>query len=399
MKRTVIMVLSLLLVIAFLAACAPAAPAPQAPAPAPVPAAPAPAPQVAAPAVKGPAQPAWQEEWDKLVAATKREDTFTMAATIGNSVRTAVSERFKKSFGISTETILGRGSQIAAKVASERRAGIYAYDMYIGGTNTLISSLKPKGFFVPLEPVFILPELTDPEIMKKTWWQGQPFWIDKEHYTLAITITTDWGIAVNTDLVKSGEFTSWRDLLNPKWQGKVGIPDPTTAGAGGVWFTAMYNVMGEEYLKELATTKPIIVRDDRLVMEWLAHGKLAMLCSPDDETLKDFLKVGAPIQSVRPKEGTWVSSGASGLAMFDKAPHPNVAKLFVNWILSKEGSETFAVPSYAQAVRLDVTTEHLHPNQVRKSGATDFMKDREEELLKSNWYQDLAKKIFPYAAQ
>ena len=86
-----------------------------------------------------------------------------------------------------------------------------------------------------------------------------------------------------------------------------------------------------------------------------------MLIGVSEPTADEWARKGLPVAIVDPrllKEGTGLSSSSSGLGLFNRAPHPNAAKVYINWLLSKEGQTEFAVASGYISSRLDVPTDH-----------------------------------------
>ncbi len=336
----------------------------------------------------------WEAEWNQVLAAARQEGTVVVPTSGGAEMRTALAKGFQDAYGIAVENISGRGSEMAQKILSERRAGIYSYDVYMGGSSTPTNILKPEGVFDPFEPELINPEVTDPQTIKKIWWHGSLWWIDPDKRLLAFSLTPDAAIAYNTSLVKEGEIKSWQDLLDPKWKGKIVINDPTTAGAGATFGLFAYSTLGEDFLKALAQNEPQVVRDERLMLEWLARGKVAMVVPPNTSVLPEFLNIGAPIKTVVPKEGAWMAAGHGALAAFNKQPHPNAAKVYVAWLLSKEGQTLYARVGLAQSLRLDVPVDHLDPLNRRQEGVSYFIKEQEKVLQMDAVVQQKSKAIF-----
>lgn len=373
-----------LVLLVILTACAPAAapaPAPQAPAAAP--AAPAPA----APAAAAPAKAAWEAEWEKVVAAAGKEGVVTVLAT-RPQFRTAWGQGMKN-YGVAAEVVVGKGGDTAAKLLAERRAGIYNTDVYTGGTTTPLTQLKPGGVFDPFESSLILPEVKDP----KNWFEGRLPFLDKDHLIFVFLLGSQPILAVNTNLVKAGEIQSYNDLLNPKWSGKVLINDPTATGTVVPRVLADV-IMGWDWMRKLADTKPQILRDERLQVTWLAQGKAAIVIGPKDSEVFSFQEIGAPIDVVIPKEGGYLSCGPGSAALVNKAPHPNAARLFINWMLSKEGQTATSKAGGVQSARMDTPTDHLHPLVVRDPAKKYFVKEQEDFLLKEPEYFKLAKEVF-----
>ena len=188
-------------------------------------------------AAQAAAQPGWEADWEKTLEAAKKEGKTNIYGVVSNSVRTNLSKSFTQKYGIELEFVTGRGSELVEKLTSERRAGIFLADVYLGGATTPVTTFKPKGFLDPLKPLLILPEVTD----AKAWYGGGLYFSDAERQYVACPILTASNnyLSVNTDLVKPGEINSYKDLLNPKWKGKIIINDPTIAGAGSRWFSVV----------------------------------------------------------------------------------------------------------------------------------------------------------------
>lgn len=388
MRQAWLVVLVLLLV-SLLAACAPKAapaPAPQVPAPA---AAPARAP---APAITGAAKPAWQTEWERVVAEGKKEGRVTLYTSAGVPARAGLTAGLKAAYGISLEAISGRSAETTTKLFAERRAGLYLWDIFLSGTTTLLTELKPVGALDPLEPALILPDVTDPELIKKVWWQGTLRWIDQDHYLLASRMYPQPPIAINTNLVKPDDIKSYNDLLDPKWKGKMVFRDPTIAGTSFV--PALDEIMGRDWLLKLAKNEPVIMRDERLMLDWLTHGKTPIALGPKVDTYFDLKKAGAPIQAITPKEGTWVTSGSGTITLINRAAQPNAARVFINWFLSKEGQTIYSKAAGGQSVREDVPTDFLAPEEIRQPGVKLLMTEQEDAIIKKATMFNVAKEIF-----
>lgn len=368
-----------LMVLLVLVACVPqAAPAPVA------------TPVAVAPLSQAPAKEGWEVEWDKVMEAAKKEGSVVFSSTAGAEVRAPVASAFKGKYGLRVESVGARGGEISEKLKAERRAGLHLVDVYIGGPTTVLTDLKPAGVLDPLEPALILPEVKDP----KVWWRGQLPWGDKDHYLISFTQYPSSTYAINTELVRAEELKSYRDLLNPKWKGKMVMNDPTLPGAGNTWFARVgYIIMSLDFLRELAKQEPVILRDQRLQVEWLAHGKYAIAIAPDTTPMAYFGKAGAPVSYVTPVEGLVLAAGHGNVSLVNRAPHPNAAKVFINWLLSREGQEVWSRATLNPSVRLDVSSEHVEPEKRREPGVKYYVQD-EEFYLANPEQVKVAKEIF-----
>jgi ABC-type Fe3+ transport system substrate-binding protein len=164
----------------------------------------------------------------------------------------------------------------------------------------------------------------------------------------------------NTDLINPAQLRSYDDLLDPKWKGKIGFLDPRSPGAGDSNWSFMWEIKGEEYLRRLVAQDLLLGRDQRVLAENLAKGRLAVIIGLTYYTYLPFIKAGLPIKSLPAmKEGTYGTGGSGNLAVIKSPAHPNATRVFINWLLSREGQE-IASRALGQATRrLDVDTHWL----------------------------------------
>ncbi len=337
-------------------------------------------------------KPTWEVEWGKTIQTAKKEGTVILYSTANASVRTATGDAFKSKFGIVLESVTGRGSEQAQRLINERRNGLYLADIYMAGTTTPLNQLKPVGVLDPMEPAFILPEVKD----SKAWFGGSMQWVEADHMILAALAYPAAIILVNNQLVKKGEVKSMRDLLKPVWKGKIAVNDPTVAGAGLKTFAVMgWEIMNMDYWRDFAKQEPVIVRDQRLLVEWVAHGKYPIAFAPRAPEVNEFKTAGAPIELITPEEGGFLTTGSGGVSIINRPAHPNASKVFLNWFLSREGQTVFTRAHGGQSARIDVQTEGLDPDLIRKSDVKYFAgADSEEFLKKEDKTRDLAAEIF-----
>jgi iron(III) transport system substrate-binding protein len=226
----------------------------------------------------------------------------------------------------------------------------------MGGSESMVTGLLSEGILAPLEPALMLKEIRDPG----NWWGGH-IWVDnaKRHIyaSQAHQVELIWR---NTESVKPEEVRSLTDLLNPKWSGKIGYLDPRTPGAGASMWSFLWKLKGEDYLKKLAGQKLLLGRDQRVLAESLARGKIALVVALSYYSMLPFAKAGLPVKSIPiPRDESYISGGSGNVALIKGAPHPNAAKVFVNWFLGPEGQEIYSRAMGQGTRRLDVDTQWL----------------------------------------
>lgn len=326
-------------------------------------------------------------EWDRLLNEARKESKVLIYSTAGVETRVALTKLFKENYNISPEFLVGKGGEISAKLLSERSAGLYLADLYLGGATTLVNELKPAGILDPFEDL-IFSEIKEP----KNWFEGELRWMDKDRKILSFTGYPQSDIAINTEQVNAKELKSWKDILQPRWKGKIVLNDPTLAGTALGWFSDVTEIYGLEFMRELVLLEPLITRDQRQQVEWLARGKYAIAIAPKSDPIAEFKRAGAAIAFLT-LERVKLSTGSGQVTLINKAPHPKAARLFLNWLLSREAQTAFSQAMMVQSRRLDVPTDHLNPDEVRQPGVQYFMED-EKTLLERPPKAKLAQEIF-----
>ncbi len=299
----------------------------------------------------------WQTEWNKTIQAARREGKVVVSIPASSELRQRVEETFEKRFsGVSVELLAARGASNINKILDENKAGIHYFDLHIGGTNSIVTGLLPEGVLEPVFPWMILPEVKEP----KNWWGGH-MWVDTaQRFIYAFQAYLTETVWYNTSMMKPEELTSYDDLLQPKWKGKIAILDPRTPGSGDSTWAFLWEVKGEEYLKKLVDQNLFIGRNQRQLAESVAKGKTALSLGLSYYVYLPFVKAGLPVKPLpAPKEGFYGSSGSGNVVIFKSAPHPNSARIFLNWLLSREGQEIFGRAMGQATRRLDVDTAWL----------------------------------------
>lgn len=292
-------------------------------------------------------------EWDKIIEAAKKEGKVVASIPPSPELRKGMEIAFTRRYGISVEFMPARGGAIIQRMVGEAKAHMQYFDVHFGGTESIVTGLLPENILAAVEPSFALPEVKD----AKQWWGGH-FWVDNaRRFVYPFVAYQTVSLWCNPSEYKALEFQSFDDLLNPKLKDKIGMSDPRTSGAGNSMWSHMLAIKGEEYLNRLMAQKPFVARDLRLLGENLSKGKIAVTVGIGYSELFPFIKAGLPIAPLpTPREGVFATSGYGNLVIFKNAPHPNAAKVFVNWLLSRDGQEIFGRAMGVASRRLDVDT-------------------------------------------
>ena len=324
-------------------------------------------------------QDSWQTEWEKTLAAGRKEGQV-IVQVIAPSPATSqfISKTFKEKFGINVD-LSGLPSSIAQeKFQRERKSGIFNLDINLSSMGTSFLFYEKIEFPEVLDNQFILPEVKDSNV----WMDGSIF-LDKGHKSAGGFAGVNCMLFINSQLVRQGEVRSLDDILDPKWKGKIIINDPSISGTGNAALRTIMMFKGEDYLKKLVEQNPVITRDARIQTEWVARGKYAVSIGPSFGIIKDFIATGAPLAYVLPQEGAFLSNSPGVVLLPTNAPHPNAAKIFINWILTREAQTQFAIAQDTASRRLDVSAEHLALER-RPRLDVRYIKDNDEAFLSRN---------------
>lgn len=312
--------------------------------------------------------PAWQEDWTALQKTAKQEGKLVLIGPAGSDRRDSLVLPFQQKFGVSVEYLPDPAPLIPTRVTTERQAGRYLLDVVIAGA--LEDILLPLKVLEPIEPFLILPEITNP----KNWRGGAIEYLDTGRTILIMTPYQRGTLFVNTQMAEPNSFKSYKDLLDAKWTGKIIIDDPRKPGPGQATFSFFYfhPELGPEFIRALASQKLNIFKDYAQQVDSLGRGKYPLAVGLSDSLVEQRAKQGVPLAIVDPRqlrEGSDVSPASGGVGVFNRAPHPNAARLYMNWLLSKEGQTSFARAAGYISSRLDVPTDHAAPWRVPQPGA------------------------------
>lgn len=338
-------------------------------------------------------RPDWQREWESTIQAAKKEGKVVIYGSPKPEAYAAIAAGFKKAYGLDVETVTGRSAQIVAKILTEKRAGLHLGDVILVGGATAVTELGPSDLLAVLDPIIILPEVRDDKIWYKKSFANQM--LDPGHLSFTFMSALDIPMARNTRLVGPEDIKEWEDLLQPAWKGKLLVNDPTTTGKGQSNFAMIGKMKGWDFWRALVRQNPTMNRDNRLQMDWLAQGKFPILISPSTSSAQEFIDVGAPVAFIRLKGDNYTTSSGGVVSVFKQGPHPNAMKVFVNYLLSKEGQTLWSRADGMQSAREDISTEGLDPIRVRAPGIIYPASDDWEFYMwrEKNKIEEIAKEI------
>ncbi len=282
-------------------------------------------------------------EWAKVIAEARKEGKVNVYTFwITGDASKAVAEAFEKRYGIKVEMITGVGAVLIERMKTEQAAGKYVADTFDSAIS-LVTMAKDNGL---LQKWGNLPVLNE-----KIEWRIPPR-VDAEDTII------DGGVGhvttiINTSLVKPGdEPKSFKDFLEPKWGGgKISIASPVTAPVSIMPYVK--KIIDDDYFIRLGKNNPKIGPTVRDGINAVARSEAYVEFLMTDSIVAPLAAQGAPLKAIELAEGALRLHGLT-LTFPKNAPHPNAAKLFANWMLSKEGQEAYHKTASTTPVRGDM---------------------------------------------
>jgi len=350
-----------------------------------------------APAAQAQSDQGWQQKWDAALKQAKSEGKVVVMGPPGDRIRDAITQNFAKAFpDISLEFSGARGGELATKIKAERDAGIYSVDVLISGTSTADAYFKPMKALDPIESVLILPEVANP----KNWRDNRLEFSDRDtRMDLVFSTQNNVPLIYNPAQVKVEEVDELYKVLDPKWKGKIAVQDPIPSGTGNGVFRWLWHVLGPEktkdFYRKLRAQAGAIDRDQRRQIEWVAQGKFPLNFAPGTvmyQLEKRGLKFGV-IPDFK-DYGAYLTPGFGSAMLINQAPHPNGAKVFLNWLLGKEGQTAFSRGMGYVSRRLDVPSDHVPSYWIPKPGVKYWAGYYEQDAKMSPEQVNFLKSIY-----
>ncbi len=320
--------------------------------------------------------PSWQDKWAKTVEAAKKEGRVTVYSSVWGLAR---SRDFQKKYPqIKVVIVSGRGSQLRQRMLSEHRAGKTIADVVTTGARTNYQTLRARNLLDPITPALILPEVLDESL----WFQGKHRYVDPERkYVLVYMGNVSRTGSYNTELLNPEKVKSYWDFLKPEFKGKIIARDIRQGGSGGdaMRFLFHHPKLGPDFVWRLFTeTDLTITRSNRQGLDWLGVGKfqLALFFG----RVQMAKSQGLPVDELDPhlfKEGAPLGIGPGSVSIMRNAPHPNAAKVYINWYLSREGQTVVQKVlaregSGGDSMRIDIPKKDI-PRAYRRRKGADYL--------------------------
>ena len=255
--------------------------------------------------------------------AAKKEAKVVVYGSVPPQSMEGLHQAFKKKYGVEVEYWRGSSTQVSERALTEWRAGKPAFDIAEGNRGVQLI-MKDEGLFQK----FIPPA-------------SQKF---PDRFKEKDALITPWRVLpismlYNTEMVKSADLPkTFDDLLNPKWTGKISIPDPTRHTTTAQFLWNLRKFKGDkwlDYVKALAKQKPVLVESLAPVTTTIIKGEALVGIT----YIKYIKQYKGPVDYIPMDQ---YLTDPNYLSLSAKAMHPNAAKLYIDFACSAEGQKEIA---------------------------------------------------------
>ncbi len=262
-----------------------------------------------------------------LLQAAKKEGKVVWYTSLALPSSTAIAHAFRTRYpGIDVEVNRTGSQRVLQRVMQEAGAGIKSVDVIHTSDGGHFVLLKEKSMLLKYVPKGV--EAFPAGFKDK----------DGFYYGMRSTLSV---IAYNPKIVAEKDAPkTWKELLNPRWKGKMVTAHPGYSGIIMTHVLALVNLYGWDYFRDLAKNNLHIVQSANDPAQVVASGERPVGVNGSEYFYYKTQKQGNPIKIVYPKEG--IPLIVSPVAIAKDAPHPNAAKLFIEFIFSKESQQLLA---------------------------------------------------------
>jgi iron(III) transport system substrate-binding protein len=265
-------------------------------------------------------------EMAALVDAAKKEGTVVWLEAAPQAFAQQAADAFQAQYGIKVEFLALNSGPLQQRFLTEAQAGSIATDVIMLSNPEALAETSLKNKWIQPIKDANLPALS----------AGYPTkYVDN---TSAVVIFSPYNIWYNKSKV-SGALVpkSLEDLTDPKYKGMINLTNPSTSDSLVQFYDVIQQKYGDGWFEKIAANQPKFYPSASAAVQAIAGGEGAIATPAITSVGAPLIASGAPLAEVSPP----ITTGSELrvlLTASDKAPHPNAAKLFANWLLSKEGS-------------------------------------------------------------
>ncbi len=300
----------------------------------------------------------WKARWDQVVAAANKEGALDVAGPSGRQWQQLLADFGKEYPKIKTRVTPFDSRDFWPRILKEREVGKHLWDIRVGGADTQVYPLAKDGGLADVRAMFILPEVAD----ESNWYGGfdHMFLDNAKKYVPSFGAYESPLAHTNKAFIKDGEIKDIKELLLPKWKGKIAMANPR-GGSTAVSMALLYKKFGADFIRELFTKQqPVVVKNSRQLMDWFVSGKYPIGIGLPNSQIVAYRKRGVKIDMGKVAGLDIWSVGVAGIQVLQPRPHPNATIVFVNWLLSKKGQEHVMPKVRINSRRKDIPVVDKH---------------------------------------
>jgi iron(III) transport system substrate-binding protein len=305
--------------------------------------------------------------WDATVTAAKKEGTVVVSSFPSSSnTNDKINKQFEKEYGIKVQMV-PLTSEFSAKYQTELAAGKVSIDIRSSGASEC-SSLQSKGF---TQSFGTLPIQSEPA----STWLSDPFaYVKDGHDGVLMNQVSGYFLVLNAKQFPGDSGpNSYKDLADPKYKGKILLDKPGPVGFGTVWAATAWAApgYGEDYVKAVLANTKAVSTNSSDELNSIATGRYGILVHAISSGVAQLAGIpNSPVRLVVPSDGMMVSIGA--VCFMKAAPHPNAAKVYLNFIDGKNAQKYYGDAPGGSFIRSDVKASKPELAPFAAAGAKFF---------------------------
>lgn len=292
----------------------------------------------------------WEAQYEQLIQAARDEgELVAMFGATTAAAEERIRAEFTKRYGVKFTLVPGSTDEVTNRVLAETSQGVHTVDLAAQGPSG-IKRVVAANILAPLESELIVPDVTD---RAQNWRVTYIPWAEED---VNGEFVTYYGLNVNRNISRMyynseippedvQSVMSWKDFLDPKWKGRLAVSDVSESAAATR--TATWTRLGRDYWDQLMRTQDVTVwaagADTNFTNAILNRDQdVALIPGGAEGAMIDAAEQGLPIAEwpVTLEEGS-AAAFQGLLGILANPPHPNAAKLYINWLLSKEGGTVY----------------------------------------------------------
>jgi iron(III) transport system substrate-binding protein len=262
-----------------------------------------------------------QETTQAMIAAAQKEGKVTWYTAVDIKVAEQVAKAFRAEYpGIEIEVERSGSERVFQRINQEYQSNIYNVDVVNSSDASHFLFWKQQKWLAPHTPPDVArfpAQYKDPEGYYAVW-----------RATLSV-------MGYNTSLVDAKDApTSYADLLDPKWKGKLVKSHPGYSGTSLTGTYAIVKVLGWDFLEKLSKQGVLQLQSTTATPKSIASGERLVMVDGNEYNMFIEIAAKSPVKIIYPKEGTpFVTSPT---AIFARAPHPNAARVLQNFLYTQK---------------------------------------------------------------